>query len=152
MFCWVPLALTRVKTILVPSGDQPGEKQETDLGSDKAPPQAGMIGSWCRPLPSARTTQIARRWLGSMRVANRILFPLGDQLGPGSLSVTKSGGVICRNLLPSSLTTKRPTGPLSFERTKTMRFPSGEKSPGSSSPPGLDVILVRPPPSEERIV
>src|ERR1051325_2627196 len=112
MFTWVPFALMRMKTILVPSGDQPGEKQETDLGSEKAPPQAGVIGSWCRPLPSGRTPQIARRWLESMLLANRILFPLGDQLrlcgSPGSVMSggMNPGGVIRRNPLPLSLTTK----------------------------------------------
>ena len=61
MFSWVPFAPMRVKTIFLPSGDQPGWKQDVDLGSDKAPPHAGVIGSWCSPLPSALTTQTARR-------------------------------------------------------------------------------------------
>jgi hypothetical protein len=61
MFSCVPFALIRVKTIFVPSGDQPGWKQDVDLGSEKAPPHAGVIGSSCSRLPSAFTTQIARR-------------------------------------------------------------------------------------------
>jgi hypothetical protein len=61
MFACVPFAVTRVKTIFVPSGDQPGSKQEIDLRSEIAPPHEGVMGSSCSLLPSALTTQIARR-------------------------------------------------------------------------------------------
>src|SRR3954466_12088698 len=103
MFSCVPPALMRVKTILVPSGDQPGWKQDVDLGSENAPPHGGVIGSWCGALPSALTTQIARRWLAALRAANRILLPLGDQLPPKEASRIIAGGVICRRPLPLSL-------------------------------------------------
>src|SRR5438094_10542146 len=33
-----------------------------------------------------------------------------------------------------------------------MRFPFDDQLPGTSSPPGFDVIWVSPPPSDERIV
>lgn len=48
-----PFALTRVKTIFVPSGDQLGSKQLIDVGSENAPPHEGVIASWCSPQPSA---------------------------------------------------------------------------------------------------
>src|ERR671934_2176380 len=105
MFCWVPLALMRVKTILVPSGDQPGWKQEIDLGSENAPPHAGVIGSWWSPPPSALTTQIARRWSASLRAATKILLPLGDQLPPKNSWTSMPDGVICRTPVLFSLVT-----------------------------------------------
>src|SRR5918996_618764 len=69
MFLWVRWALVRTKTIFVPSGDQPGSRQLIDLGSENSPPHPGVIGSWCSPLPSASTTQIASRWSGVARAA-----------------------------------------------------------------------------------
>ena len=49
MFSCVPFALMRVKTIFVPSGDQPGWKQDVDLGFEKAPPQAGADRQLVQP-------------------------------------------------------------------------------------------------------
>src|SRR4029450_10060564 len=129
----VPFALTPVKTIFVPSGDQPGSKQEIDLGSENAPPHQGVIGSWCSPLPSALTTQIARRWSGAVRATNRIVFPLGDQLPakkPNSRTRPDVGSF--RSPLPSSLVTKRPTRPVGSWRTNTRRLPLGEQTHGGS--------------------
>jgi hypothetical protein len=51
------------------------------------------------------------------------------------------------------LTTNKPSEfPSDPIRSKTIRFPFGDQSPGMSSPPGFDVICVSPPPSDERIV
>ena len=52
--------------------------------------------------------------------------------------------------MPSTLVTKYPTGASSSNRMNTSRVPSGEYSPGVSSPPGLDVIRVMSPPSLAR--
>jgi hypothetical protein len=38
--------------------------QEIDLGFENAPPHDGAMGSWCSPLPSALTIQIAGRGRG----------------------------------------------------------------------------------------
>src|SRR6266700_366002 len=94
---FTPLRADRANTIFVPSGDQPGWRQSIEPRSEKAPPHPG-IASWCRPLPSEFTAQIELRWLGSAWAANRIVFPLGDQLtGISSLSGSARlipGGVI----------------------------------------------------------
>src|SRR4029453_16309556 len=104
----VPLAVTPVKTILVPSGDQPGSRQEIDLGSASAPPHDGAMGSWGNPRPSALTTQIARWWSGAGRAANRILFPVGDQLPAKNPNSRISPGVgPSRRPLPLGGGTKR---------------------------------------------
>src|SRR5512144_3056767 len=151
MFDCLPLWLTRVKTTFAPSGDQPGSRQSSDLGSDIEPPHPAIAISYS-PLPSVLTTQIAGRRSGAPRATKRILFPYGDQLPPNNSSRIMPGGVIWRSPDPLLLTTKMPTWPLGSLRTNTSRLPSGEKSPGMSSPPAFDVICVRPPPSEERIV
>src|SRR6478672_2067030 len=81
-----------------------------------------------------------------------MLFPCGDQL-PGELTSEYAGGVMCLSPVPLVLTTNKPSE-LSFEsnRWKTIRLPFGDQSPGMSSPPGLEVICARPPPSDERMV
>jgi hypothetical protein len=63
------------------------------------------------------------------------------------------GGRIRLRPVPLALTTNKPSGfPSGSLRWKTIRLPFGDQLPGTSSPPGFDVIWVKPPPSEERIV
>src|SRR5690348_9800361 len=116
----------RMKTIFLPSGDQPGPKQPIVAGSEAAPPQPG-IGIWRSPLPSAWTAQIVLRWLLGTWAENRMSFPCGDQLPQSKLIENASLllGVICRRFLPSSLTVNR-ANVVSFERRKTRRLPFGE--------------------------
>src|SRR4051794_13969439 len=62
------------------------------------------------------------------------------------------GGRIRFTPCPLMFTTNSPSLPPSSKRWKTIRFPSGDQSNGTSSPPGFDVTCWRSPPSEERIV
>src|SRR5438067_3137968 len=140
--------------IFVPSGDHTVWLQPWASGSAFAPPQSGV--GWtlisCRPVPSACTTQIELCTSGVRWTEKTISFPCGDQ-SPVELRSSKPAGVICLSPVPLVLTTNKPSE-LKFEsnRWKTILLPFGDHSPGMSSPPGLEVICARPPPSEERIV
>src|SRR5262245_62979041 len=133
----------------VPSGDQAGWLQPRALGSAFAPPQAdaGWTLISCRPLPSECTTQIELCTSGVTCCEKTISFPWGDQL-PKELK-SRPAGVICLSPVPFVLMTNKAS---TVVLRKTIRFPFGDQSPGMSSPPGTDVMGVRPPPSEERIV
>lgn len=127
MFDCLPLAVTTLKMICLPSGDHPGSRQDADRGSEDAAPHDKGIASWWSPLPSASTCQIASRWSVALRALNRIRLPLGDQLPPNAQSTSMPAGVICRTLLPLTFATKMPSGvPLASLRTKTICLPSGE--------------------------
>jgi hypothetical protein len=46
-------------------------------------------------------------------------------------------GVICFSPVPLMLTTNMPSeSPFALYRSNTIRFPFGDQSPGTSSPPG----------------
>src|SRR5436305_4243803 len=143
-----------MNAIFVPSGDQTGWLQPWALGSASRPPQsaAGWTLTSCRPLPSACTIQIELCTSGVKWTEKTISFPCGDQ-SPVELRFSNPAGVICFSPVPLLLMTNKPSE-LKFEsnRWKTIRLPFGDQPPGESSPPGLEVICVRPPPSEERMV
>src|SRR5438874_868242 len=140
--------------IFVPSGDHTVWLQPWASASAFAPPQSDV--GWtlisCRPVPSACTTQIELCTSGVRWTEKTISFPCGDQ-SPVELRSSKPAGVICLSPVPLVLTTNKPSE-LKFEsnRWKTILLPFGDHSPGMSSPPGLEMICARPPPSEERIV
>src|SRR5262245_4605564 len=141
-----------MNAIFVPSGDHTVWLQPWALGSASAPPQAdaGWTLISCRPLPSECTTQIELCTSGVRCCEKTMSFPCGDQL-PNELTST-SAGRICLSPVPLMLMTNKPSNPSGPNRPKTMRLPFGDQSAGRSSPPGFDVICVRPPPSDERIV
>src|SRR6266852_3382036 len=137
-----------MNAIFVASGDHTGWLQPWALGSASAPPHAdaGWTLISCRPLPSACTTQIELCTSGVTCCEKTISFPCGDQ-SPKELSL-KSAGVICFSPVPLVLTTnKAPSVVLS----KTILLPSGDESPGISSPPGVEVTRTSPPPSDDLI-
>src|SRR6266849_3891061 len=138
-----------VNAIVVPSGDHTGSLQPSALGSAFAPPHAdaGWTLISCRPLPSECTTQIELCTSGVTCCEKTISFPCGDQL-PKELK-SRPAGVICFSPVPLVLTTNNAS---TVVLRKTIRFPFGDQSPGISSPPGTEVMGVRPPPSDERIV
>src|SRR5712691_8690444 len=104
MFFCLAFELKRENAIFEPSGDQTGSPQPMDKGSENAPPHPG-IGNSRSPLPSALTTQSAKRWSGAGRAWKRISFPLGDQLPVFSSLRTMPVGVIGVSPLPFSLIT-----------------------------------------------
>src|SRR5262249_49490644 len=131
-----------------------GWLQPWALGSISKPPQsaAGWTLILCRPVPSACTTQIELWKSGVTWTEKTISFPCGDQ-SPVELRSSKPGGVIFFSPVPLVLTTNKPSEfPFESNRWKTIRFPFGDQLPGESSPPGLEVIWVKPPPSDDRIV
>src|SRR6266511_1774238 len=137
------------KMIFVPSGDHRGPKQPRDVGSGIGPPQAGCACTeiWCSPVPLEWTTQIVLRAFGVTCLEKMISFPCGDQ-SPSELRCILVG-VICFSPVPFVLTTKSASRD---PRLNTSRLPSGDESPGMSSPPGVEVTRTRPPPSDERTV
>src|SRR5262245_61496561 len=99
--------------IFVPSGDQAGLRQPSEVGSSFRPPHLG-IGVLCVPLPSGPTSHSAPlRSVSPNTPENRIFVPSGDQLTPTPEFTWKAGGVICFRSLPSSLTTERCPTPSS---------------------------------------
>src|SRR5262249_30877709 len=105
-----------------------------------------------RPVPSLCTIQSELCTSGVTCRANAISLPCGDQLNAQQLTCIVGGRIRLRPV-PFALTTKTPSGsPFGSNRSKTICLPFGDQLPGASSPPGFDVIWVKPPPSDARIV
>src|SRR6266498_65461 len=85
-----------------------------------------------------------------------IFVPSGDHRGPKQPRDVGSGigppqaGCACTEIwcspVPFLLTTKSASRD---PRLNTSRLPSGDESPGMSSPPGVEVTRTKPPPSDE---
>src|SRR5262245_11802524 len=138
--------------IFVPSGDQPGLKHPSAVGSANGPPQAvvGWTFTWRSPEPSAWTVQSELWSSGVTRREKTMSLPCGDQ--SSAIPALALGGKIRFSPVPLTLTTNRPSSSLGPNRWNTIRCPSDDQPPGTSSPPGIEVIRRSPPPSDARTV
>src|SRR5438876_9596919 len=150
MFASTSPFLPFANAIFVPSGDQAGLKHPSADGSALAPPHAvlGCTFTGRRPDPSLWTIQSELCRSGVTCREKTMSLPCGDQ--SSAIPASTDGDRICLRPVPFTLTTNTPSSLSGPNRWNTIRCPSGDQLPGTSSPPGIDVICRSPPPSDER--